>query len=227
MIFLCSFFIACLCFHLLPSAAFFALGSMGFPLEAMTSPPREAGLLTSPLVWWTGNWFKNNWTSLHVCLSRTIKHKNTDTTSGYRSTCALDFLQTWKMYQGNTITHTQPCYILSPSIHLLLTVVRGSTQGRWPFCSDRKWPHLYSYIFSPNTIHAKITKVQPALNHRTPVSRLALKNELTFFCQVHGMDHCQKGTLSEVGHCLFFCSISLPVIYSRGKWDGQHTAPAA
>lgn len=35
-------------------------------------------------------------------------------------------------------------------------------------------------------------EVKSALNHGIPVSRAALQNELTFFCQEPDTDHCQK-----------------------------------
>lgn len=191
-----SVFILC-SLSLLPLPAIRCLSaqeSMGFALEVMISPLRRAVLLTSPLVWRAGYLLETNWTFLQICLLRAIKYKNTNTTSGYGSICALDFLQTRKMYQGNTITHTQPCYILSLSIYLLLTVVRGNIQGRQTFALTEN-SHIYIPM-SLSTTHAKNMEVKPALNHRIPVWRLILKNELTFFCQVLSTDHCQKGTLS-------------------------------
>lgn len=154
-----SVFILCSLFLLPPPATYclFELETVGFALEAMTSPLGEAGLLTSPLGWWAGNWLKSNWTLLQICLPRAIKHKNTYTTSGYGSICALDILQMWKMHWGNIIAHTQPCYFLSLSIRywLLLEEGRQSLTG-----SDRKWPCLYSYVFSLSIIHAKNMKVK-------------------------------------------------------------------
>lgn len=166
----------------------FCTGIHGF---AMTSSVREASLLRSVFVWWAGYWFKNNWTFLQTCLLTTNKIKNTDTTSGYETTCALDFFQTWKMYQDNTTAHTRLCHITSLSSHYWLLSEEAHKVNALQLCQETA-----TFIFLPlSIIHTKNINVKSALNHWILISRLALRKEFTFFCQIPATDQCWRGTL--------------------------------
>lgn len=92
MVFLCSSFVACPCFHLLQYCSFCT------GIQSWVSPLREASLLAGPLALWAASGLENNWTFLlQICFSGGIRNKNTDKTSSYTCICAPDFLQLYTM----------------------------------------------------------------------------------------------------------------------------------